>query len=71
VPRSARSEARSLELIIRAAVAEERLFTRRLDRVAQAQQRSRSEIERELRHEHFGHLPESWAQRNGSTSPSP
>jgi hypothetical protein len=59
---SARDRARTLELIIRAAVAEERLLGRRLQRVAEAQRKTRDEIERELRREHFGHPPEE----NGS-----
>ena len=55
---SARDRARTLELIIRAAAAEERLLTRRLDRVAEAQRKTRDEIARETRREHFGHPPE-------------
>ena len=51
-------EGRALELIIRAAVAEERLLQRRLDRLASEQQRSRWAIEQELRREHFGRLPD-------------
>ncbi len=55
---SARDRARTLELIIRAAAAEERLLTRRLNRVAEAQRKTREEIAREIRREHFGHPPE-------------
>jgi hypothetical protein len=51
---NARDAARTLELILRAAAAEERLLARRLDQVADDQRRTRLEIERELRHEHFG-----------------
>jgi hypothetical protein len=54
---NARDRARSLELIIRAAAAEERLLARRLDGVADAQRRTRAEIASELRREHFGHPP--------------
>jgi hypothetical protein len=46
-----------LELIIRAAAAEERLLTRRLDRIAEAQRKTRADIASEVRREHFGHLP--------------
>jgi hypothetical protein len=42
---NARDRARSLELIIRAAVAEERLLGRRLDHVAQAQRKARADAE--------------------------
>jgi hypothetical protein len=55
---SARDRARTLELVIRAAAAEERLLTRRLDRIAEAQRKTRDEIARETRREHFGHPPE-------------
>ena len=41
---SARDRARSLELIIRAAAAEERLLSRRLQSVAAAQQKTRADI---------------------------
>jgi hypothetical protein len=54
---SARERARSLELIIRAAEAEERMLGRRLDRVAEAQRQTRTQIARELRREHFGQPP--------------
>jgi hypothetical protein len=54
---NSRDRARSLELIIRAAAAEERLLTRRLDRVAEAQRKTRSDIASEVRSEHFGHPP--------------
>jgi hypothetical protein len=54
---NARDAARTLELILRAAAAEERLLARRLDAVADEQRRTRAEIERELRREHFGRPP--------------
>jgi hypothetical protein len=54
---NARDRARSLELIIRAAAAEERLLGRRLDRIAEAQRKTRGEIANEIRREHFGHPP--------------
>jgi hypothetical protein len=57
MPDSARDAARTLELILRAAAAEERLLARRLDQVADAHRRARAEIERELRREHFGQSP--------------
>jgi hypothetical protein len=57
------SDRRALELTIRAAAAEERLLQRRLDRLASEQQRARGAIEQELRHEHFGRLPDGWASR--------
>jgi hypothetical protein len=41
---SAGDRARTLELIIRAALAEERLLARRLERVAEAQRRTREAI---------------------------
>ena len=44
---NARDRARTLELIIRAAAAEERLLGRRLERAAEAQRRMREEIVRE------------------------
>ena len=56
---SARNRARTLELIIRAAVAEERLLGARLARMEESQRRTREEISRELRREHFGHPPEA------------
>ena len=55
---SARDRARTLELIIRAAAAEERLLSRRLERIAESQRKTRDEIAREVRREHFGHPPE-------------
>jgi len=55
---SARDRARTLELIIRAAAAEERLLSRRLERIAETQRKTRDEIAREMRREHFGHPPE-------------
>jgi hypothetical protein len=54
---TARDRARSLELIIRAAAAEERLLQRRLDRVADAHRKTAAEISSEVRREHFGQLP--------------
>ena len=51
---SSRDRARTLELVIRAAVAEEHLLTRRLARTAQEQRLMRAQIERELRREHWG-----------------
>lgn len=54
------NESRALELAIRAAVAEERLLQRRLERLATEQRRTRSQIEQELRREHFGRLPDGW-----------
>jgi hypothetical protein len=57
---SARDSARTLELIIRAAAAEERLLSRRLERVAEAQRRTRAEVVRESPQED----PE-WAEENG------
>jgi hypothetical protein len=51
---SARDRARTLELIIRAAAAEERLLGRRLERAAQAQRKVRDDIVRDQRREHFG-----------------
>jgi hypothetical protein len=43
---SARDRARTLELIIRAAVAEERLLGARLARMAESQRRTREDVER-------------------------
>jgi hypothetical protein len=54
---SSRDEARALELIIRAAVAEERLLGARLARVAEGQRRTRAEIASEQAREHFGRPP--------------
>jgi hypothetical protein len=59
------NESRALELAIRAAIAEERLLQRRLDRLASEQRRTRSQIEQELRREHFGRLPDGWNGRGG------
>jgi hypothetical protein len=42
----ARDRARTLELIIRAAVAEERLLNARLARLAESQRRTREDMER-------------------------
>ena len=56
---SARDRARTLELINRAAVAEERLLNARLARMADSQRRTREDIARELRREHFGQPPEA------------
>jgi hypothetical protein len=52
-----RDRARTLELVIRAAVAEEQLLTRRLARTGEEQRQTRAQIERELRHERWGQLP--------------
>jgi hypothetical protein len=54
---TARDRARSLELIIRAAAAEERMLQRRLDRIADAQRKTAAEISNEIRREHFGQPP--------------
>jgi hypothetical protein len=54
---SARDRARSLELIIRAADAEERILGRRLEGVAEAHRKVRLDITNEIRREHFGHPP--------------
>jgi hypothetical protein len=56
---NARDRARTLELIIRAAAAEERLLARRLERIAASQRKTRDEIARELRREHFGQPPQT------------
>jgi hypothetical protein len=63
---SARDRARTLELIIRAAVAEERLLGARLARMAESQRRTREDIAAELRREHFGHPPAP----NGASPPA-
>jgi hypothetical protein len=63
---NSRARARSLELIIRGAAAEERMLGRRLESVAEAQRRTRADIASELRREHFGHMPE-WGQADGSS----
>jgi hypothetical protein len=55
---SARDRARTLELVIRAAAAEERLLGYRLQRAAEAQRKVRDEIAREQSREHFGHPPQ-------------
>jgi len=55
---SARDRARTLELIIRAAVAEERLLGVRLARMEESQRQTRQNIAREQRREHFGHPPD-------------
>jgi hypothetical protein len=57
----ARDSARRLELIIRAAVAEERLLGRRLARAQDEQRRTRAQIDRELRRECWGQPP-NWNQ---------
>jgi hypothetical protein len=64
---NARDRARSLELIIRAAAAEERLLSRRLASVAAAQRRTRADIASEIRREHFGHPPRPLGQAEGSS----
>jgi hypothetical protein len=56
---SSRERARTLELIMRAAAAEERLLSRRLELVAEAQRRTRDDIAREQRREHFGRPEEN------------
>jgi hypothetical protein len=53
-----RDSARTLELVIRGAMAEERLLGARLARMAESQRRTREEIARELRREHFGRPPQ-------------
>ena len=65
---TARDGARTLELVIRGAMAEERLLGARLDRLAESQQKTRVEVERELRHERFGQPPEDIGN---SASPPP
>lgn len=65
---NARDRARSLELIIRAAAAEERMLARRLDGVAEAQRKTRAGIANELRREHFGHSPPPRPQDDGGSS---
>lgn len=62
---SARDRARTLELIIRGAVAEERLLRARLARMADSHRRTREDIARELRREHFGHPPEGASRPAG------
>jgi len=64
---NARDRARSLELIIRAAAAEERMLSRRLASVAVAQRRARADIASEIRREHFGHPPRPLGQAEGSS----
>ena len=64
---NARDRARSLELIIRAAAAEERLLSRRLESAAAAQRRTRADIASEIRREHFGHPPRPLGQAEGSS----
>jgi hypothetical protein len=64
---SARDRARSLELIIRAAAAEERMLSRRLAIVAEAQRKTRADIASEIRREHFGHPPRPLGQPEGSS----
>ena len=61
---SSRDRARTLELLIRAAVAEERLLGARLARMADAQRQTRGDVARELRREHFGQPPNG----NGETA---
>jgi hypothetical protein len=52
-----RDRARTLELVIRAAVAEEHLLSRRLARSEEEHRRTRAQIERELRRERWGRPP--------------
>jgi hypothetical protein len=47
-----REEERRPELLIRVAIAEERLMERRLDRMAEGQRRAPADIERDLPREH-------------------
>jgi hypothetical protein len=54
---TARDNARTLELIIRGAMAEERLLGARLARLADSQKQTRADIEREIQRERFGHAP--------------
>jgi hypothetical protein len=70
MPTGVRNE-RALELAIRAAEAEERLLGRRLERLAADQQRARRRIERDLRAEHFGKLPDGWNERDVAGSARP
>jgi hypothetical protein len=63
---SARDRARTLELIIRAAVAEERLLGARLARMEESQRRARADIAAELRRERFGQ-----ATNGNAASPPP
>jgi hypothetical protein len=56
---SSRDRARTLELIMRAAAAEERQLSRRLELVAEAQRRTREEIAREQWREQFGRPEEN------------
>jgi hypothetical protein len=60
---SSRIQARALEITIRAAVAEERLLGRRLQRVAEEQRRTRAQIATEERRERFGQPPEGNGRR--------
>jgi hypothetical protein len=59
---SSRDRARTLELIMRAAAAEERVLSRRLELVAEAQRRTRGDIAPEQRREHVGRPEESGGQ---------
>jgi hypothetical protein len=63
---TARDSARTLELVIRGAMAEERLLGVRLARMAETQRQTRGEIERELRRERFGRAP---VNGNGASPP--
>jgi hypothetical protein len=56
---SSRDRARTLELIMRAAVAEERQLSRRLELVAEAHRRTREDIAREQRRDDFGRPEEN------------
>jgi hypothetical protein len=67
MPANARDRARTLELIIRAATAEERLLARRLQGVADAQRKTRANIASEISREHFGHPPRPLGQADGSS----
>jgi hypothetical protein len=59
VSASSRERARTLELIMRAAAAEERLLSRRLERVAEAQRRTREDAVREQQRGHRGRAEEN------------
>ena len=54
-----RDRARTLELVIRAAIAEERVLTRRLARTEEEQRQTRAQIERELSRERWGQSPQN------------
>jgi hypothetical protein len=68
---TARDSARTLELVIRGAMAEERLLGARLARLADSQRRARDDIERELRRERFGQPPVNGYGNGNGASPPP